>query len=170
MSHPYFDQVWGWSLTLGKSWDLKSFGIPECLEFDNKGQNTSHWGVLGVIAKVLKRRYRKWPRIGHLDICNSSYGQKKRHLLVWLPTIKSQESTSSQCLIRECDMALERSRRGLQLWFKPHCDRTLQSGVMAVQSSKSPVGIISGLHFGNPNKMCHLDVASTTSCREYYRE
>jgi hypothetical protein len=30
-------------------------------------------------------------------------------------------------------MALERSRRGLQLWFIPHPDRTLQSGVMAVQ-------------------------------------
>jgi hypothetical protein len=25
----------------------------------------------------LKRRYRKWPRIGHLDICSPSYGQKK---------------------------------------------------------------------------------------------
>jgi hypothetical protein len=34
-------------------------------------------GVLGVIGKVLKRRYRKWPRIGHLDICSPSYGQKK---------------------------------------------------------------------------------------------
>jgi hypothetical protein len=60
-----------------KSWDLESFGTPECLEFDSKGQNTSHWGVLGVIGKVLKRRYRKWPRIGHLDICSPSYGQKK---------------------------------------------------------------------------------------------
>jgi hypothetical protein len=25
----------------------------------------------------LKRKYRKWPRIGHLDISSSSYGQKK---------------------------------------------------------------------------------------------
>jgi hypothetical protein len=56
--------------------DLESSGTPECLEFDSKAQNTSHWGVLGVIentshwgvlgviGKVLKRRYRKWPRIG----------------------------------------------------------------------------------------------------------
>jgi hypothetical protein len=49
----------------------------ECLEFDSKAQNTSHWGVLGVIGKVLKRKYRKWPCIGHLDICSPSYGQKK---------------------------------------------------------------------------------------------
>ncbi len=51
-----------------KSWELESSGTPECSELDSKGQNTSHWGVLGVIEKVLKRRYRKWPRIGHLDI------------------------------------------------------------------------------------------------------
>jgi hypothetical protein len=40
-------------------------------------------------------------------------------------------------------MALERSRQGLQLWFRPRCDPTPQSGVMAVQSSGSPVGTIS---------------------------
>jgi hypothetical protein len=57
--------------------DLESSRIPECLEFNSKAQNTLHWGVLGVIGKVLKRRYWKWPRIGHLDICSPSYGQKK---------------------------------------------------------------------------------------------
>jgi hypothetical protein len=65
-------------------------------------------------------------------------------------------------------MALERSRRGLQLWFRPRRDRTLQSGVMAVQSSESPARTISGLHFGSLENLCHLDVASMASCREYY--
>jgi hypothetical protein len=41
-------------------------------------------------------------------------------------------------------MALERSQRGLQLWFRPRHDPTPQSGVMAVQSSGSPAGTISG--------------------------
>jgi hypothetical protein len=89
-------------------------------------------------------------------------------LAVWLPTIKSQESTSSRCRIWVCDMALERSRQGLQLWFRPRRDPTLQSGVMAVQSFESPVGTISGLHFGSPGNFCHSDVASVTSRREYY--
>jgi hypothetical protein len=40
-------------------------------------------GVLKVIGKVLKRRYRKWPRIGHSDICSPSYGQKKGRELNW---------------------------------------------------------------------------------------
>jgi hypothetical protein len=48
--------------------DLESSGTPECLEFDSKAQNTLHCDVLGVVEKFLKRRYRKWPRIGHLDI------------------------------------------------------------------------------------------------------
>jgi hypothetical protein len=83
LSQPYFGQVWGWSPTLGKSEDLESSGTPECLELDSKAQNTSHWGVLGVIGKVLKRRYRKWPRIGHLNICSPSYGQKKGRESNW---------------------------------------------------------------------------------------
>jgi hypothetical protein len=63
--------------------DLESSGTPECLEFNNKAQNTSMRGVLDVIGKVLKRRYRKWPRIGHLDICSPSYGQKKGRESNW---------------------------------------------------------------------------------------
>jgi len=63
--------------------DLEPSRTPECLEFDSKAQNTSHWGVLGVIGKVLKRRYRKWPRIGHLNIFSPSYGQKKGRESNW---------------------------------------------------------------------------------------
>ncbi len=57
--------------------------IPECLGLDSKAQNTSHWGVLGVIGKVLKRRYRKCPHIGILDICSPSYGQEKGRESNW---------------------------------------------------------------------------------------
>ncbi len=66
-----------------KSWDLESSGTPECSELDSKGQNTSHWGVLAVIGKVLKRRYRKCPRILDLNICSPSYGQKKGRESNW---------------------------------------------------------------------------------------
>jgi hypothetical protein len=67
-------------------------------------------------------------------------------------------------------MALERSRRGLQLWFRPRHNPTMKSGVMAVQSFGSTVGTISGPHFGSPGNLCHLDVAFAASYREYYRE
>jgi hypothetical protein len=66
-----------------KKWDLGSSGTPECSELDSRTQNTWHMGVLGVIGKVLKRKYRKWPCIGHLDICRPSYGQKKGRESNW---------------------------------------------------------------------------------------
>jgi hypothetical protein len=66
-----------------KSWDSESSRTPECLELDRKGQNTSHWGVLSVVGKVLKLRYRKCPRIGNLDIFSPSYGQKKGRESNW---------------------------------------------------------------------------------------
>ncbi len=62
---------------------MESSGTPECSELDSKAQNTSHWNVLDVIEKVLKRRYRKLPRIGHLDTCSPSYGQKKGRESNW---------------------------------------------------------------------------------------
>jgi len=40
---------------------------------------------------------------------------------------------------------------------------------MVVQSPGSPSGTVLGLHFGSPNKMCHSDVASATSRKEYYK-
>jgi hypothetical protein len=127
--------------------DLESFGTLECLEFNRKAQNYSHWGVLGLIGKVLKRRYRKWLRIGHLDGCSPSYGQKKgreSNWAVWLPTTKSQESTSFRHPIWKCDTSLKRSRWGLQLSLKPCHDPTLQSGVMSSQSLETSIGIILG--------------------------
>ncbi len=124
--------------------DLESSGTPECLEFDSKAQNCLHWVVLGVIEKFLKRRYRKWPRIGHLDICSASYGQKKGRESNWLPTTKSRESTSSRHPIWGCDTSLKRSRRGLQVWFRPRRDQTSQSGVMSSQSPRTPTGTVSG--------------------------
>jgi len=83
MSQSHFGQMWGWSPTLGKVGGWESSRTLECLELDNKAQNTSHWSVLGVIEKVLKRKYRKWPRIGNSDICSPSYEQKKGRESNW---------------------------------------------------------------------------------------
>ncbi len=63
--------------------DLESSGTPECLGCDKRGRNTSELGVLGFIRKVLKFKCPKWPRIGHLDICSPSYGQKKGRESNW---------------------------------------------------------------------------------------
>jgi hypothetical protein len=54
----------------------ESSKTPKNSELDCKGQNTSPLGVLH-IRKLPKCRCGKWPRMSHLDICNTSYGQKK---------------------------------------------------------------------------------------------
>jgi hypothetical protein len=81
---------------------------------------------------------------------------------------KSRKSTSFRHPNWECDTALERSQWGLQLWLRPRHNWTLQSRVMSSQSPRTPTGTISGLHFGSPKNLCHLDVASTASYKEYY--
>jgi hypothetical protein len=65
-------------------------------------------------------------------------------LAVWLPTTKSRESASFRPPNWECDTSLKRSRRGLQVWFRPHRDQTSQSGVMNSQSPRTPPGTVSG--------------------------
>jgi hypothetical protein len=59
-------------------------------------------------------------------------------LLVWLLTIKSQESTSSRRRLKEGNMALENSRQELQLWCRPCPDPSLGRGAMSVQSPGTP--------------------------------
>jgi hypothetical protein len=151
MSQPYFGQVWGGEaqhLEKVKIWSPPDSGTPECLEFDSKAQNTSHWCVLGVIGKFLERRYRKWPRIGHLDICSPSYGQKKGRESNWQfdsRPLKVENRHFPELRIESAIRTLlERSLRELQVWFRPRCDQTSQSGVMSSQSPEIPPGTVSG--------------------------
>jgi hypothetical protein len=57
------------------SWSSK--WTPKSLQRDCRGQNPSAWKVLYIIRKLWKLRCLKWTRIAHLDIWNTSYGQKK---------------------------------------------------------------------------------------------
>jgi hypothetical protein len=79
----------------------ESSKTPKSSEFNWKGQNTSHSGVLYIIGKLSKCRCPKWARMTHLDICNISYGQKKGR--------ESQESTWFPCVQVACDTYLESS-------------------------------------------------------------
>ncbi len=66
-----------------KSGNLEFFGTPKNSELDCRGQNTSHWGVIYTVGKVLKCRCPKWPCMSHLDIYNTSYSQKKGRESNW---------------------------------------------------------------------------------------
>jgi hypothetical protein len=69
-------------------------------------------------------------------------------------------------------MALERSRRGLQLRFRPRHDprSAVESygGSKFRESRRDNFGTISGLHFGSPGNLCHLDVGAAERRIVYY--
>ncbi len=117
----------------------ESSGTPKFSEFDCKGQNTSHWGVLYTIGKLSKCRCRKWAHMSHSEICSTSYGKKKRlgvKLAIWFPTIKSQESTRPRCVQGGggCNTQLKSSQRELQLCFRPRPNRRSKQRVTVPQS------------------------------------
>jgi hypothetical protein len=166
MSQPYFGQVWGWSPTLGKSEDSESSGTPECSDLDSKAQNTSHWGVLGVIEKVLKRWCRKWPRIGHLDICSPSYGQKKKSGIDLFLTSESKVRYVVEKISTRATSLVQTSSRS---------DVTVRSYELpkSRDSARDNFGTISGLQPGSPGspgKKWHSGVGAAESHRVYYRE
>jgi hypothetical protein len=115
-------------------------GTPETLEFNFRGQNTSHWRVLYISKNYQCLDVEKMGShepFGHLQhkLC-----QKERpgvKLLVWLPTIKSWELTWPWCVQVECDTSLESSWQGLELCFGPHCDWSFAQKVMRPQSRGS---------------------------------
>ncbi len=148
-----------------KSWGLESSGTPECSELDSKVQNTFYWGILGVIGKVLKRRYWKWPHIGHLDICSPSYGQKKGRESNW---------QFDSWPLKVENRPLSNIRFECATWRWKDLDEGYNFGLNVVTiglySRELWAFKVPGLHFGSPKNLCHLDVASTASCREYYME
>jgi hypothetical protein len=153
--------------------DLESFRTPECLEFDSKAQNTWHWGVLGVIGKVLKCRCPKWPRIGHSDICSPSYAQKKSRESNWqfdsrplkvgnrpAPDVRFRNAT------RRWKALFEGYKFGLDLIPIGGQGKDLRSPkVPGVQ-----IGTISRLHFRSPGKKSHSDATPVGECIVYYKE
>jgi hypothetical protein len=109
-------------------------------ECDFRGQNTSPWGFLYTIGKVLKRRCRKWPRMSHSDICNTSYVQKKgreSNCQFDSRPLKVGKSTRPRCVQVKCETPLESSQGELQVCFRPHPNRRSEQGVMSCQSPKS---------------------------------
>jgi len=180
--------VWGsvreWTLTLPRQfplWEMESRWTLETSESDCRGQTSMSCGVLYIIGKLLKRRYLKWACIAHLDIWNTSYGQKKGR------ESNSRESNSRESAsfdsrplkvgnrpkILGCRELATYRWKGLDKIYNFASDRIAIRGLLAkLWGSKVPgvpFGTISGLPLGSPGKNSHLDVASVESCIVYYK-
>ncbi len=121
--------------------ELESQRSSESSESDWRGQNPLDWKVPYIIGKLLERRCLKWARVTHLDIWNTSYGQKKgrkSYCQIWHLTTKSWESPRFPCFQVVCDISLKSSRWWLQLFLRPYFNQRSTHKVMALQSRGSP--------------------------------
>jgi hypothetical protein len=151
---------------------MESRWTPKTSESDFRGQLSMACGVIYIMWKLLKRRCLKWARNAHLDIWNTSYGQKKGRESNWqfdsqplkvgnrpLPDVRFESATQRRKALDESyNFALNLVRIGPCSW--------------EIWASKVPglqPGTVSGLQLGNPGKNSHLDVVSTTRCRVYYK-
>jgi hypothetical protein len=170
MSQPYFERVGGWNSHF-RNWDLGVLRDSQNLEFNSRGQNTLHWGVLYIIRKLLKCRCRKWARMGNLNIFNTSYGKKKGRESNW-------QFNSRPLKVRN------RPNLGACRWSVIHCWKSFKESykfvidltpirglskelwprkVLGVQTE-----IVSGLLIGNLGTKNHWDVGVAERHREYY--
>jgi hypothetical protein len=142
----------------------ESFGTPENSEFDYRGQNTSPWGFLHTIGKLLKCRCRKWPSMSHLDICSISYGKKKGWESNW-------QFDSRPLKVKN------RPDPGVCRWRVTHRWKVLNEnykfalnlipirGLSKELWTHKVTGVqtrtVSGLLLGSPGTKSHLDVSAT---------
>jgi len=172
-------KVWGsvhsLTLTLPRQlplWEMKSSWTSETSESDCKGQTLMSCGVLYIIGKLLERRCLKWARIAHLDIWNTSYGQKKGRESNCQFDSRPQKVGNRPDLIR-CRGRATYHWKALDESYNFALDHiAIQSLFAKLWGSKVmgvPFGAISGLPLGSPGKNSHLDVASVESCRVYYK-
>jgi len=141
----------------------ESSGTPKISEFDCRGQNTSPWGVLHVIGKLLKCRCRKWPHMSHLDIFSISYSKKKGGESNW-------QFDSRPLNVKN------RFDPGVCRWNAIHRWKALNEGYkfaldfIPIQGlskelwthkvSRVQTGIVSGLLLGSPGTKSHSDVGA----------
>jgi len=154
-----------------KSGNLESSGTPETSELDCKGQNTSPRSFFYIFGKVLKCRYRKWPRMSHSDICSTSYGQKKGWESNW-------QFDSRPLKVRNrpdpdvCKWNATHRWKDFEEIYKFALDLIPIRGLSwELWSSKVP-GIqtetILGLPLGSLGTKSHSDVGAVGKRREYY--
>jgi len=137
------EKVWGNEPSHPKGvplWELESRWTPKSLEGNFRGQNSMAWGVLYINKKLLECKYLKWARIAHLDIWNTSYGQKKGResncQFDSRPLKVGNRPDFHAC--RWCATYRWKAWRGIQLYFRPHLNPMFSQKVMAPQSRESP--------------------------------
>jgi len=164
-----------WALTLPKQLslgELESWRTLESSGSNCRGQNPLVWKVIYIIGKLLKRRCLKWACITHLDIWNTSYGQKKGRESHWQFDSRTLKVTNradflayrwcATYLWKDLDEGYNFASNLISIWG-------LHTKLWAPKIiGVSTLGIFR-LPFGSPGTKCHLDVGLMERHKIYYK-
>jgi len=153
-------------------WELESRWTPKCLKSDCKGQNAMAQKYLYIIRKLLKHRCLKCARITHLDIWNTSYGQKKGRESNW-------QFDSRPLKVRNWLEFLVCRWHAKYHWKALHEGYNFVSDLVSIRGlytklwgskvAKVLTLTILGLSLGNRGTKIHLDVGLVERQKVYYK-
>jgi hypothetical protein len=154
----------------------ESTRTPKTSEFGFRGQNTLHWSVIYIIGKLSKFRCRKWARMSHLDICSTSYDQKKAGSQIgnltpdWVDSwpLKVRNQPNSLLCRQRATYRWKALDKGYNFALNLIVIEGLHKKLCGLKVAKVPTTRISGLPLRSPETKSHLDVAPVESCRVYY--
>ncbi len=160
-----------WTLTLPSElpcWELES----RIFRAQLQGQNSLPWRVLYIIGNLLKCRCLKWAHIAHLDIWNTSYGQKKgRESNCQFDSRPLKVGNQPDFLA--CRKCATYRWKDLDKGYNFSSDLIAIGGLhkklCALKVAGLPIVAISGVPLGSPGTKDHLDVAPVERHRVYYK-
>jgi hypothetical protein len=130
------------------------------------------WRIIYIIEKLLKCRCLQWARMTHLDIWNTSYGQKKGRESNWQFDSQPLKVKNRPNLLA-CRWCATYHWKDLNKGYNFASDlisiRGLHVKLWALKVAGVPTLAISGLPFENPETKCHLDVDLMERHKVYYK-
>jgi len=123
-----------------------------------QGSNPSVWRIFYITENLLKHRCLKWARITHLDIWNTSYGQKKGRESNW-------QFDSQPLKVNNRPNFLACRWRATYRWKYLNEDYNFASDFIAIGGMHT----ISELPLGSPGTKSHLNVGLVERHKIYYK-
>jgi hypothetical protein len=147
---------------------MESRCTPKNSESNFRGQNSMAYDVLYIIGKILERKCLKWAHIAHLDIWNTSYGQKKGR------ESNCQFDSRPKKVGNRLDLLVWRGRaiyrwkafnKSYNFTYIASRSEVFSQSYGAPKSRKSPLARFQDSHSGISREKSHLDVSSVANHR-----
>jgi len=145
---------------------------PGFLEGNCRGQNSMDWRVPYIITKFLELKCLKWACMTHLDIWNTSYGQKKGRKSNW--QFDSQPlKVRNRPNFLACRWCTTYGWKALNKGYNFALDlisiKDLHEKLLGPKVVEVLTLAISRLPFGRPRTKCHSDVGLVEKHGVYYK-